>query len=201
MAERNLPREITGIPKPGTFLGRRIKDIRKARNMSLRELSDASGLSVSHLSQTERGLGTPSIEALHQIAGALGAGISWFFSERSKAGQNPDEEGYVVRKDARWEINFGDGMRDEILSPNLSRHMQMMLARFEPGSFNGETYSHPGEKAGIVLSGVFELTVGTRKFLLQEGDSFAFDSIEPHRYGNPGDKETAVIWMMTPPRI
>lgn len=189
------------MPKPGTFLGRRIKEIRKARGMSLQALSDASGLSVSHLSQTERSLSTPSIDALHRIAGALGVRISWFFSERADAGRNPEEEGYVVRKKARWEINLGDGMYDEVLSPNLGRQMQMMLAHFAPGAFSGETYSHTGEKAGLVLSGSLELWVGPRRFLLREGDSFAFDSIEPHRYGNPGDTETTVIWMLTPPRI
>jgi quercetin dioxygenase-like cupin family protein len=50
-----------------------------------------------------------------------------------------------------------------------------------------------------LLSGSFELWVGERHFLLGEGDSFSFSSQEPHRYGNPGDVDAVVIWVVTPP--
>ncbi|MER9281157.1 cupin domain-containing protein [Mesorhizobium sp. M0522] len=187
--------------KPDTFLGRRMKEIRKARAKSLKQVSEASGLSVSHLSQSERGVTTPSIGALHRIAGALGARVSWFFSGKADSQHHPDEDGFVVRKKDRWEIKFNDEMRDEVLSPNLGRQIQMSLSRIEPGGYSGEAYSHEGEKCGLILTGKFELWVGERHFRLEEGDSFAFESREPHRYGNPGDIETTIVWTITPPRI
>ena len=53
--------------------------------------------------------------------------------------------------------------------------------------------------AGYILSGIFELWVGDRHFQLREGDSFSYSSQEPHRYGNPGDSDTLVLWVITPP--
>ncbi|MNY72553.1 Cupin domain protein [compost metagenome] len=50
-----------------------------------------------------------------------------------------------------------------------------------------------------MLSGEFELWVGERHFRLQEGDSFSFSSQEPHRYGNPGEKDALILWVITPP--
>ncbi|MEV1708240.1 cupin domain-containing protein, partial [Pseudomonas aeruginosa] len=38
-----------------------------------------------------------------------------------------------------------------------------------------------------------------RHFQLREGDSFSYSSQEPHRYGNPGDSDTLVLWVITPP--
>ncbi|MEM1302435.1 MAG: cupin domain-containing protein, partial [Pseudomonadota bacterium] len=62
-----------------------------------------------------------------------------------------------------------------------------------------EPYTHKGEEAGIVLQGELELQIGDQVFLLKSGDSFGFPSAIPHRYGNPGDVETIVIWAVTPP--
>ncbi|BBU44885.1 hypothetical protein PPTS312_28000 [Pseudomonas putida] len=68
-----------------------------------------------------------------------------------------------------------------------------------PGTYSQQSYSHEGEEAGYLLSGSFELWVGERHFQLGEGDSFSFSSQEPHRYGNPGEVDAVVIWVITPP--
>lgn len=53
-------------------LGRQIRVARTAKGWTLKELSDACGVSVSQLSSVERGAHMPSMEALVNIAGALG---------------------------------------------------------------------------------------------------------------------------------
>jgi len=68
-------------------------------------------------------------------------------------------------------------------------------SRFPPGTDARQHYRHSGEEAGYVLAGIFELWVGERHFLLQAGDSFSFPSREPHRYGNPGEADTRVLWV------
>ena len=49
------------------------------------------------------------------------------------------------------------------------------------------------------MQGCLELWVESRKFVLKRGDSFSFASTLPHRYSNPGEVETIVIWAITPP--
>ena len=49
------------------------------------------------------------------------------------------------------------------------------------------------------MQGQFELWVGERHYLLAQGDSFSFNSTEPHRYGNPGDEPCKIVWVITPP--
>ena len=74
------------------------------------------------------------------------------------------------------------------------------MSRYEPGASTGDdSYQHQGEEAGIVISGELELTLDGRKYLLQEGDSFSFESNIRHRYANPSDSMDAiVIWANTP---
>jgi ribosome-binding protein aMBF1 (putative translation factor) len=52
-------------------LGRQIRIARTERAWTLKDLSEASGVSVSQLSSIERGAHLPSLESLVTIAGAL----------------------------------------------------------------------------------------------------------------------------------
>lgn len=182
------------------LLGQRIRDVRKAKGLSLQKLSNQCGLSVSYLSQIERNNFSPSIGAVHKIAKALDVGFTFFFSGDPHI--IDEEKDYVVRSERRWSLSWDEKMADQLLSPNLGRQLQLLYSTFQPGADSGDApYSHKGEKAGVVLQGVFELWVGERRFILNAGDSFAFDSEEPHRYRNPSDEITQLVWVITPPKL
>ena len=73
------------------------------------------------------------------------------------------------------------------------------LSRYAPGSSTGDDlYGHRGEEAGIVVAGVLQVTIGEEVYRLEEGDSFSFPSSLPHRFANPSEEETVVVWANTP---
>ena len=82
-------------PGGENFLGAAVKELRKARALTLKDLAAGSGLSIGYLSQIERDLATPSIKALHDIARVLGVTISWFFPETDHGTES--ERRYIVR--------------------------------------------------------------------------------------------------------
>ena len=199
---RSRPDKETGLAEPddgaASRAGLEIKHLRKARNLTISELAIATGLSSGYLSQIERGLSSPSVKALHSISRALGVTISWFFSGGTGDGESLRD--IVVRATARRTLTFENGIRDELLSPNLGRKLELLRSVFPPGSSSGAgPYVHKGEEAGFVVTGQLTLWVGDKEILLSAGDSFAFSSEEPHRYVNPGLCETVVIWAITPP--
>lgn len=199
-AGRGAVRAGAALDEEGSpsFLGSEARDLRKARGLTLTQLSAATGLSVGYLSEVERGRAMPSVAALHRIARGLGVSIGWFF--RNDDPERPEERDVVVRAGRRRKLSFESGITDELLSPNLRGQIELLLSRFPPGSTSGaEPYSHRGEEAGVVIRGTIELWVGERHFILHEGDSFAFPSTTPHRYRNPGAEEAVVIWSITPP--
>jgi transcriptional regulator with XRE-family HTH domain len=182
---------------PIRYLGSEIRNLRKARGLTLAAVAQVSGLSVGYLSLLERDRATPSINALHAISRALGVTISWFF----EAGETPaPERDIVVRRARRRRLDFSPGISDELLSPSLAGTLELLASRFEPGAASGDSpYTHTGEEAGVVLRGQLELWVDGKTFLLVAGDSFGFPSTLPHRYRNPGSEEAEVIWAITPP--
>jgi transcriptional regulator with XRE-family HTH domain len=199
-AQQSAEREGQGhVPAAAApeFDGQEVRALRKARRFSLAVLAERSGLSVGYLSQVERNQSTPSVKALSAIARALDVTVGWFFSG-GNAGPR-EEKGLVVRRDNRRRIIFRDGFVDYLLSPGLDRALELLISHFKPGATTGEPYTHRGEEAGLVLKGRLEITVGDRRVVLEEGDSFTFASTEPHGYRNLDAGETVVVYAITPP--
>lgn len=184
-----------GEPIP---VGHQVRDLRKAKGLTIPALAKKVGRSTGWLSQIERNLSPVTIPNLKLISEALDVQITWFFQGNAIAPE--DERDFIVRKDGRRQLRYtGAGVTEELLSPNLNREIEMVLTTLEPGASSGEPYSRKGEEAGYVLSGVLELTVGVKTQTLNPGDSFAFESAIAHRCHNPGDGPTSVVWVITPP--
>ena len=178
-------------------MGAEIRGLRKARNLTLTQLAEASGLSVGYLSMVEREQAMPSIKSLLSIALAFGVTIGWFFEGDTA---RPQERGLVVRRSRRRRIDYSAGMVDELLSPSLAGNLELVLCRMAAGASSGEeSYSHAGEEAGMVGRGRLELWVDGQSVLLETGDSFGYESTRPHRYRNPGPEEAEIVWAITPP--
>jgi len=179
-------------------LGQQIRQLRKARKMTLAALAKRTGMSLSYLSQVERSISDPSVVALYEISRALDVNISWFFANGDPGPD--DERDFVVRAGRRRKVVFEGGAVDELISPNLNGQLELLVSRLPPGSVSGkDSYAHAGEEGGLIIAGQFELWIGNKHFRLRQGDSFAFSSSLPHRYGNPGKTETVVVWAITPP--
>jgi transcriptional regulator with XRE-family HTH domain len=181
------------------WLGKQMRQIRKARQMSLQNVAEKAGLSVGLVSQIERGLTSPSIRSLRVLSSVLNVPVSWFFQNAENGGD--DNRGILVRPENRRFLNLRQkGIVKEILSPGLDENIEMMIVHVDPGGSSGvDYYSHQGEECGLVLSGQLDLWVEETCLHLAEGDSFTFESHRPHRFSNSGKHPSKVLWVVTPP--
>lgn len=173
--------------------------------MTLKALSQATGVSLSYLSVIERDAGNPSTEILTAIAEALGVDVSWFFA--SQRGAGPLERLNVVRADARRVLNilYGTpsqevGFSDLLLSSSIGGRFYLSMCLFKPGANNPDKsmISHQGEQHGIVIKGAIELTLADEVIVLREGDSYSFDTKLGHHIRNAlPDAETVIVWAVS----
>ena len=84
MADGSSSRAASGVPGS---LGGRLRQIRTARGMSVRELARRAGCSASLVSQVERGVTAPSAGVLYTLANELGISLDFLF------GTDDDEPG------------------------------------------------------------------------------------------------------------
>ena len=185
--------------EPAAPVGELVRDLRKARGLTLQALADEIGRSVGYVSQIERNLSVISIPVLKEIAEALGVTINWFFQGSALA--PAQERDYIVRRENRRRLDFtGTGMVEELLSPSLTGPFELILGSFEPGAqTSDEKYARPGEVGGFVVSGSVELVIGENTFPLRPGDAFTYPSSEPHRCWNAGAEQAVVLWVVSPP--
>jgi transcriptional regulator with XRE-family HTH domain len=184
-------------PAMDVAVGKRIRDLRRARAMSLEAVAARTDLSIGFLSQIERGLSSPSLRVLATLADVLGVGIAGLFGAKETAGAEPDV--VVTRERQRAKLNlWRTGISKQLLSPAGSEgRLNLFLVHMEPGGSTGdELYAHDGEEAGLVVSGKMKLTVDAETWTLKQGDSFRFGSRRPHRFSNPsGDAKAVVLWV------
>ena len=186
-------------PDPNTLfeLGARVRKLRGERNLTLAKLSLKSQISVGMLSHIERGKTSPSLKTLERLRVALDIPLATFFgrSELKDA-----QDAVVVRADQRPKLPFDKlGLTKELLSPPGHFEMDMLMLVIAPeGSSGAEPWRRNGEKAGLVLEGRFELTLNEQVHVVEEGDSFQFDSRQPHSFRNLDAGQTRVLWIIKP---
>ena len=158
-------------------LGTRIRSLRQARRLTLRDVAEHAGVTESFLSQVERDVTSPSIATVQRIARALDLSIAQLFAEDTDSGR-------VVRREARRRIAY-PGLRavDEFLTSNLAGRLQVIMSTIEPGGGTG----------------VLDLWVGDEHHVLREGDAITFPSRLPHWNANHGQEPVTVIFCLTPP--
>ena len=205
----------TGLPEPAdapatlapapldASVGVRLRALRKARDLSLQQLSDRLGVSIGHLSQVERGLSTATLKLLAGAADTFGVGLADLFPGTDAAPPTEADTGpIVVRRNERGRLGLWQaGITKELLTaPRGASRLNLFMVRIEPGGTTGEEdYVHGGEEAGFVIEGTLELHVEDRAWHLEPGDSFRFASDRPHRFGNPGAAPALVLWVNVTP--
>lgn len=177
-------------------VGGKIRSKRKALGMTIEDISLKTGLSIGHISQIERDITSPTLNAFQMLAAVLGVNISYFFSEIDDSAK---KNIYITRESDRKFISFSSGFRECQINTSAVTNLQVLCSTFEPGAAVDEAYSHEGEECGLIVSGTFEIVIDGETFLLTDGDAFSFPSEKPHSYRNPGEVPTVVVWAMTPP--
>ncbi|MGE3924920.1 MAG: helix-turn-helix domain-containing protein [Lautropia sp.] len=187
-------------PGPPVFkMGAKLRQLRRARRLTLRELAERAGTSESMISKIENDRATPSLQTLHRICVELGSSVGVMLS----TGEPSDQ--VVFRRGERQMLSVGTigretgrGIRIEHLAVN-SELLFGSIHIVEPDGDSGSDISHVGEEIGYVLEGRVELFVDGRRHALDEGDSFFFRSELPHKYRNAGSGTARILWINTPP--
>lgn len=190
--------------------GAEIRELRKARGLTLNELSAELSCSTAYLSRIELGTARASKTLLREIGTALKVPPKWFTPVVSGDGRL--ERLHVVRAQNRRKLSdmytrSEDelGFRDELLSSTLSGQCYMILSHFAPGTGNPpeplEGYAFEGEQHAIVLEGEVELRLGDEVIVLRAGDSFSYPSMIAHRFRNRSERPAKMVWAMSPVRI
>jgi DNA-binding transcriptional MerR regulator/uncharacterized cupin superfamily protein len=177
-------------PEPPS-IGPHLRRLRLQRGESLATVAKAVDVSVGFLSNLERSQSGASVGIMRRLAQYYGLNILDFFGEDNNVSP-------LIRPNERRVLPGGEGVQMELLASGKIT-MEPHLFRVSPGAGSGERYSHDGEEFLYIVSGQLAISLENDEYNLCAGDSFYFNSKTPHRWHNPGKKETTIIWINTPP--
>ncbi len=184
-------------------IGGRLRMMRAARGLTQRDLAARAGLTNGAISLIEQNKSSPSVASLKRLLDAIPMTMSEFFAEVEENGAAK----YFYAADELIELSPQNGTGDGAARVSLrqvgdaSKHaLQMLHERYPPGADTGpDLISHDGEEAGVVVSGIIEITVEDQTRVLNPWDGYLFDSRLPHRFRNIGDGDCVIISACTPP--
>jgi transcriptional regulator with XRE-family HTH domain len=174
----------TPVADPIAAVGPRIRALRDAMSLSLRDLADRSGVSAQMLSQVERGETSPTLAVAAKIAAGLELTLSQLL--RLDEGQHVAVSRAAERRSSR---RGGHTIEERA---DVSLHV------LDPGATTGGAADPPMHEPGsretaVVLAGELALVLEGTRTELQEGDSVTFDADLPHHFENEGNDPTRFI--------
>lgn len=171
----------------------RIRQLRTQQNMTLKELSDKTGLSISFLSQVERGNSSLAITSLQKIAEVLNVSMSSFFEE-------PVNNTYVTTRSTRKAIQIerSNATFVRLAGDFVGRALEPLYITLAPGLVQDAAFNHQGEEFYYILQGKVVMTIENQDYELSEGDTIHFPSVLDHTWYNPTDEPAHIISVLTP---
>lgn len=166
-------------------IGEKVKALRTAKEISLEELADRTGLAMEQITRIEENIDIPSLAPLVKLARALGVRLGTFLDDQT------DETGPVIcrKGEADDTISFSNNSIDSrqhmhyhsLSRSKTDRHMEPFIIDIDANeNYEFNLSAHEGEEFIMVLKGTLEINYGKFTYLLEEGDTIYYNSIVPH---------------------
>ncbi len=188
--------------------GNRIRETRKKRGLTLKQVADATGYTIGHISQIERGLKSPSLQALRKIAACLECSEVWLIMGESETSplnysenSNTPKETFLVRKENRIPMRIPEiDVSYSIFTPSHlpngnNAKVTGLIVKLKPDSWVTEQMiSHATyDESLLLIKGELELRMDNSVYTIREGDSFYIPSNSTHNYLNTSKEEAIIV--------
>lgn len=177
-------------------VGKKIKDLRLNKNLTLKDLSTSTNLSIGFLSQLERGLTTIAIDSLSNIAKSLEVNLSYFIEDKK------NNKKIVIRSYEKevFQIDNNQFIHYHLTNDAENKKMLPRLIEILPtkSEENIDSYPHEGEEFVYVLEGILTLIIDGEEHELFPGDSAHYDSNIGHNWANYTSRTVKLLTVNTP---
>lgn len=179
------------------YIGKRLKELRTSKGMSLTELAEKSGVQIATLSRIENMKMTGTIESHMNIARALEVDITQLYAGIV---QREDKVDLRTSRSQTDVFVHSDKSSYEILTSKiLSKKMMPILLKIDPGGQTNAEQDQPGtEKFVYALEGKLEVRIGETAYTLAKGNTLYFDASVKHHFANTGKAAARALCVGTP---
>lgn len=183
--DRRMPAE-----RQPSSLGLRLRRRRKALGLTMQEVAERAHLSTGFISQVERGLATPSLSSLINLAAVLELSVSHFLDEDARGDGSADPPG------STFSIGGGAIRYRRVGQAGPGCRLNSLLMLVPPG-YRSEPIEHEGEEMLFVLKGTIVVCVDEKETTVGPGEAVHHASDRRHNIRNPTGEHAEVLWVGT----
>jgi transcriptional regulator with XRE-family HTH domain len=165
--------DISDITKA---IGERIRKARLSQNLTLKQLSKRSGLSVSMISKIENTQVFPPLSTYAKIGSCLGLSIGELIVNSAQQSDSIS----IVRAQERGIVSHGLYIGSPLAFRKSDKKMEPFLLSYPVGKKINHLYQHDYEEMIFVLEGCIEFHYSEQVFVLEKGDCAYYDGRSPH---------------------
>jgi len=181
-------------------LGKNLKRLRLNRKMTLRELSEKSGVQIATLSRMENDSMTGTLDSHMNICKALTVSLADFYREIETAHKVVSVRGH--EKENKSPVRPGKTAIEMLTTRLADKKMMPLLIKIRKKGNSGREKNKVGtEKFVYLLEGKLRVKIGGDAYKLIKGDSVYFDGSLPHEFRNIGKGEARLLAILSPANI
>ncbi len=178
--------------KKEKHIGKRLKDIRGTKGLSLDYLANETGFSKDYISGVEKGKIMPPVATILRLSRALEIDSGILLKKERDEADKRKAEGFRQRTE--------DYSYQTLTPEAVHKHLKAFKVFIDPVSdHKGITYQHEGEEFIYVLKGEVEVTVGDNKTVLSAEDSLHFNSSIVHKLRNLSSQKAEMVVVLYAP--
>jgi len=163
-----------------TTLGERIRQLRRQGAISLKQMAEATHISIGFLSLLENGKHDVSIGRLQRISDFLSVDIRVLMPDLAL----PQVIHIPANASRARRSLAGDSVEVQILTHDVTTSMTPLVVTLRPGATLGAPSSHHGQEFIMLLEGEVVARIGAEEFTLRTGDSLYYEAMLPHSFRN-----------------
>ncbi len=190
IAKAGAVREPDPVEQTMLLVGARIRAIRLRQQLTLRDVAERTGVSVSMLSMLERGVSTASVGTLVAVSSALGVHMYDLFVRNATGDGSP-----VTRLAEQTVVRVGDGVARRVVHHD-DAGLELAVNEYEAGAASGPSVAdRSGREFGLLISGQLTVELDGQRHVLEPGDGIAYSSDQSHSIVNAGTEPAVAVWV------
>ncbi|MEI7884865.1 MAG: XRE family transcriptional regulator [Clostridia bacterium] len=177
-------------------IGKKLKEIRKAKKITLQELSVRTDLSVSFLSNIERDVNSPTLVNFNRITEALGTTIVDFLSDHLKSTK------ILTKRDEFEEVlNIKSGIKFELTLCGEKGYKCFCMTIAANYHTEEDSLGLPEDNFALVVQGALKLEIYGQTYEAAVNDVLFIPGSTPHSYSNISDQDSIIYWFAVTPSV
>ena len=211
----NSPQQRPSRRATSSPLGDRLRAVREAKGIGVRELARRIGCSPGLISQIEYGRVNPSVPNLYALARQLETSVDVLLSDGTQhhsmvridtdlsqlevKGDDSNTEIYRLVRVGERVAKLRRGVSWDILASRADQPTEFRQITYSPGAASsppGEFLRHDGVEYGFVIQGSLTIEIENETLVLEPGTSICFNGERRHRLVNSGQETVRAIWLV-----